>query len=84
MFLSSSGFSLCAQNVTNIVGLVIVKNMYMCFLNEAPLDFQEGPRMGPKRAGSAPAGSQGALGKVDQVHWGPFWEALDLQNVDWA
>ena len=51
------------------------------FVNEATLDFQEGPWRDPKRAGSAPAGSQGALGKVDQVHWGPFWEALDRQNV---
>ena len=61
--------------------LVIVKKIFIYF-NEAPLDFQEGPRRGPKQAGSAPAGSQGALGKVDQVHWGPFWEALDRQNVD--
>ena len=34
-----------------------------------------------KSGGGAPAGSQGALGKVDQVHWGPFLEVLDLQNV---
>ena len=30
--------------------------------------------------GRAPATSQGALGKVDQVHWGPFWGVLDLQK----
>ena len=27
--------------------------------------------------GSAPATSKGALGKVDQVHRGPFWGVLD-------
>ena len=27
--------------------------------------------------GSAPATSEGALGKVDQVHRGPFWGVLD-------
>ena len=30
--------------------------------------------------GSAPATSQGALGKFDQVHWEPFWGVLDLQK----
>ena len=56
----------------------------MFLLIEAPLDFQEGPWRGPKRAGSDPAGSQGALGNVDQAHWGPCWEALDQPNVDRA
>ena len=36
---------------------------------------------GLQKWGGAPAGSQGALGKADQVQWGPFWEVLDLQNV---
>ena len=40
-----------------------------------------GSREGSKSRGGAPAGSQGALGKVDQVLWGPFLEVLDLQNV---
>ena len=31
------------------------------------------PRRVPGRAFGAPMASQGALGKVDQVHWGPFW-----------
>ena len=54
---------------------------FFFFMNEAPVDFQEGPRRGLEQAGSAPACSQGALGKADQVHWGPFWEALDEQKV---
>ena len=40
-----------------------------------------GSREGSKSGGGAPAGSQGALGNVNQVHWGPFLEVLDLQNV---
>ena len=40
-----------------------------------------GSREGSKSGGGAPVGSQEALGKVDQVHWGPFLEVLDLQNV---
>ena len=40
-----------------------------------------GSREGSKSGGSAPAGSQGALGNVDQVHWAPFLQVLDLQKV---
>ena len=40
-----------------------------------------GSREGSKSGGDAPAGSQGALGKVVQVHWAPFYEVLDLQKV---
>ena len=40
-----------------------------------------GSREGSKSGGDAPAGSQGALGKADQVPWGPFGEVLNLQNV---
>ena len=36
---------------------------------------------GLQKWGGAPAGSQGALGKVDQVLCGPFLEILDLQNA---
>ena len=53
---------------------------YVFFLN-GPSGFPGGSREGSKSGGGGPAGSQGALGKADQVHWGPFWEVLDLQNV---
>ena len=63
--------------------LVIIKK-HMFFLLNGPSGIPGGSREGSKSGGGAPAGSQGALGKVHQVHWGPFWEVLDLQNVGMA
>ena len=51
------------------------------FLKNGTSGISGGSRGGSKSGGGAPAGSQGALGKVDQVHWGPFFEVLDLQEV---
>jgi hypothetical protein len=51
------------------------------FLLNGTSGIPEGSREGSKSGGGAPAGSQGALGKVDQVLGGPFLEVLDLQNV---
>ena len=64
------------------------------FLNSALMDFLGGPGRVPRRVlgaqvasqeplgflGRAPATSQGALGKVGQVHWGLFGGVLDLQK----
>ena len=52
-----------------------------CFLLNGTSGIPGGSREGSKSGGGAPAGSQGALGKVDQVHWAPFLEVLDLQKV---
>ena len=62
-----------------MVSVIIKKNVL--FLLNGSSGILGGSREGSKSGGGAPAGSQGALGKADQVHWGPFWEVLDLQNV---
>ena len=51
------------------------------FLLNGTSGIPEGSREGSKNGGGAPAGSQGALGKVDQVLWIPFLDVLDLQKV---
>ena len=51
------------------------------FLLNGTSGIPEGSREGSRSGGSAPVGSQGALGKVDQVLGGGFLEVLDLQNV---
>ena len=56
-------------------------NKKHCFLLNGASGIPGGSREGSKSGGGPPAGSQGALGKVDQVHWDPFLEVLDLQNV---
>ena len=66
--------------MTNTYVSVIVQKLSF-FFRMAPVGFQEGSREGSKSGGGAPAGSQGALGKIDQVHWGRFFEVLDLQKV---
>ena len=46
------------------------------FVNQAELDFQEGPGRAPKRVLGALAGSQGALGASVQLYgalWGGAW-----------
>ena len=46
------------------------------FLQNGTSGISGGSREGSKNGGGAPAGSPGALGKVDQVHWGPFFGGL--------
>ena len=65
--------------MTSIVVFVIIKKHF--FVLNGTSGIPGGSREGSKSGGGAPAGSQGALGKVYQVHWGPFLEVLDLQNV---
>ena len=50
------------------------------FLNEAQLDFQEGPGRAPKRVFGALARSQGSLGSRVQVHGGCLEGRLDRQE----
>ena len=45
-----------------------------------PVDFQGGPGRVPGGAFGAPAASQGALGKADQVQGGAFLRVLDRQK----
>ena len=65
--------------MTNIAVFVIIKKTCFCCgwhqwdSRRVKRELQKG--------GGAPAGSQGALGNVYKVHWGPFLEVLDLQNV---
>ena len=60
--------------------LVIIKKHMFLFVEWPQWDSRR-VQGGLQKWGGAPAGSQGALGKVHQVHWGPFWEVLDWQNV---
>ena len=60
--------------------VAIIKKTNVVLLNGTS-GIPGGSREGSKSGWGAPAGSQGALGKVCQVHWGPFLELLDLQNV---
>ena len=62
-------------------GFSDVQPKHVFFFVDGSSGIPGGSREGSKSGGGAPAGSQGALGKVHQVHWGPFWEVLDLQNV---
>ena len=73
------GFTLCAQNVINIVVLVIF-NKSCVLLNEAQLDFQEGPGRAPKRVFGALARLQEALGTRVQVHGACLGGRLDRQE----
>ena len=59
---------------------VIIKR-HVFFLLNGSSGISGGSREGSKSGGGAPAGSQGALGTVDQVHWSHFLEVLDLQKV---
>ena len=68
-----------AQNVINILVLVIF-NKTCVLLNEAQLDFQEGPGRAPKRVFGALARSQGALGTRVQVHGACLGGRLDRQE----
>ena len=63
----------------NIVVLVIF-NKSCVLLNEAQLDFQEGPGRVPKRVFGALARSQGALGTRVQVHGAFLGGRLDRQE----
>ena len=62
-----------------MVSVIIKKNVFLLLNGSSGIP--GGSREGSKTAGGAPVRSQGALGKVHQVHWGPFREVLDLQNV---
>ena len=62
-----------------MVSVIIKKNVFLLLNGSSGIP--GGSREGSKSGGGAPAGSQGALGKVDQVHWGPFLKVLDLQKV---
>ena len=79
MVWGTCGFTLCAQNVINIVVLVIFDKTCV-LLNEAQLDFQEGPGRAPKRVFGALARSQGALGTRVQVHGACLGGRLDRQE----
>ena len=50
------------------------------FLDLAHVIATGGPRRLPKRVGSALENSQRALGNVDQVLGGPFWDPLDRKK----
>ena len=79
MVWGTCGFTLCAQNVINIVVLVIFDKTCV-LLNEAQLDFQEGPGRAPKLVFGALARSQGALWTRVQVHGACFGGPLDRQE----
>ena len=59
--------------------LVIFKKICV-FLNEAQLDFQEGPGRVPKRVFGSLVRSQGALGTRVQVHGACLGGRLDRQE----
>ena len=62
-----------------MVSVIIKQNVFLLLNGSSGIP--GGSREGSKSGGGAPAGSQGALGKVYQVHWGSFLEVLDLQNI---
>ena len=61
--------------------MVLLSYKKICvFLNEAQLDFQEGPGRAPKRVFGALARSQGGLGTRVQVHGACLGGRLDRQE----
>ena len=78
-FWSGGRFPRNAPNLTYIVVSEIFKKKVF-FLKLGPVDFQGGPGRVPGGAFGAPAASQGALGKADEVQGGPFLRVLDRQK----
>ena len=60
--------------------VLVIFNKSCVLLNEAQLDFQEGPGRAPKRVFGALARSQGALGTRVQVHGACLGGRLDRQE----
>ena len=60
--------------------VLVIFNKSCVLLNEAQLDFQEGPGRGAERAVGALARSEGALGTRVQVHGAFLGGRLDRQE----
>ena len=60
--------------------VLVIFNKSCVLLNEAQLDFQEGPGRAPKRVFGALARLQGALGTRVQVHGACLGGRLDRQE----